>query len=117
MGSNRGRRAALGRGCRAPMMPLVPGAEHYKEIAGKLREVGLRKGRSDAFITEFARDSLLEGSGFELSVPREMGSAFRGFVRVGVDQSSARRIIRGVVGLGNPIELLRRLEKPPLTAE
>ena len=51
------------------MMPLVPGAEHYKEIAGKLREVGLRKGRSDAFITEFARDSLLEQDGFEPSVP------------------------------------------------
>jgi hypothetical protein len=42
------------------MVPLVPGAEHYREIAGKLREVGLRKGRSDALITEFARDSLLE---------------------------------------------------------
>jgi hypothetical protein len=38
------------------------------------------------FRTEFAADSPLEGSGLELSIPRQLGQRFRGFVRDGAER-------------------------------
>jgi hypothetical protein len=61
-------------------------------------------------------DCLLEGNGFELSVPREMGSSFETSSELGPIRPVGAAIIRAVVGLGKPIERLRRLEELPLTA-
>ena len=60
-------------------------------------------------LSEFAADSPLEGNGFEISVPRKIGSDFE--ASVGLRPIDRRRggIIRAVVGLGKPIELFRRL--------
>jgi hypothetical protein len=66
---------------------------------------------------EFAPDSSQEGSGFELPVPREISSGFEASAELGRSTLGAAGIIRAVVGLGKPIELLRRLEEPPLTVE
>jgi hypothetical protein len=65
---------------------------------------------------EFA-DSLLEGSGFELPVPREISSGFEASAELRPIDPRRSGIIRAVIGLGKPIELLRRLEEPPLTVE
>jgi hypothetical protein len=65
----------------------------------------------------FARDSPLEGHGFELPVPRERSSSFEASAELRPIDCRRGGIIRAVVGLGKPIELLRRLEEPPLTVE
>jgi hypothetical protein len=62
-------------------------------------------------------DSPLEGNGFEISVPRKIGSGFAASVGLGPIDRRRGDIIRAVVGLGKPIEVFRRLEEPPLTAE
>jgi hypothetical protein len=65
----------------------------------------------------FARDSPLEGNGFELPIPREISSGFEASAELRPIDLRRGGIIRAVVGLGKPIELLRRLEEPPLTVE
>jgi hypothetical protein len=64
----------------------------------------------------FALDSPLEGNGFELPVPREIGSGFEASAELGPIDRRRGGIIRAVVGLGKPIELLRRLEGSSFTA-
>jgi hypothetical protein len=61
-------------------------------------------------------DSLLEGNGFELPVPHEIGSGFEASAELGPIDRRRGGIIRAVVGLGKPIELLRRLEESSFTA-
>jgi hypothetical protein len=61
--------------------------------------------------TEFAADSLLEGNGFELPAPREIGSGFGASAELGPIDHRRGGIIRAVVGLGKSIELLRCLEE------
>jgi len=61
-------------------------------------------------------DSPLEGNGFEISVPRQIGSGFVASVGLGpIDSRRGGGITRAVVGLAKPIELFRRLKEPPLT--
>jgi hypothetical protein len=62
-------------------------------------------------------DSPLEGGGFELPVPREISSGFEASAELRPIDPRRGGIIRAVVSLGKPIELLRRLEEPPLTVE
>jgi hypothetical protein len=69
-------------------------------------------------------DSPLEETGFELPVPPPECSSLALGGGQGQDSAELRPIdprrcgiIRAVVGLGKPIELLRRLEEPPLTVE
>jgi hypothetical protein len=64
-----------------------------------------------------AQDSPLEGSGFELPVPREISSGFEASAELRPIDPRRGGIIRAVVGLGKSIKLLRRLEEPPLTVE
>src|SRR6516225_3524611 len=59
-------------------------------------------------------DSSLEGNGFEISVPRQIGSGFEASVGLGPIDSRRGKITRAVVGLGKPI-VFRRLKEPPLT--
>ena len=65
---------------------------------------------------EVALDSAQEGNGFELSVPREIGSGFEASAELGPIDRRRGAIIRAVVGLGKPIELLGRLEESSFTA-
>ena len=60
-------------------------------------------------------DCLLEGNGFEISVPRQIGSGFEASVGLGPIDSRRGGTTRAVVGLGKPIELFRRHKEPPLT--
>src|SRR5215467_4160862 len=55
-------------------------------------------------------DCLLEGAGFELSVPRQIAKVFRGFVRDDVEcpLGSRHRPRRGRQGLRRPLEAERR---------
>jgi hypothetical protein len=62
-------------------------------------------------------DSLLEGNGFEISVPRQTGSGFDASVGLGPIDCRRGRIIQAVLGLSKPMELFRRLKQPSLTAE
>jgi hypothetical protein len=86
------------------------------ELSGKTALVGQNdeatRGRDRGFV-----DSPLEGSGFELPVPREISSGFETSAELRPIDPRRGGIIRAVVGLGKPIELLRRLEEPPLTVE
>jgi len=77
----------------------------HTSLGGFDRHIRPRRERA----SQFARDSLLEGNGFEISVPRKIGSDFE--ASVGLRPIDRRRggIIRAVVGLGKPIELFRRL--------
>jgi hypothetical protein len=61
-------------------------------------------------------DSPLEGNRFELPVPREIGSGFEASAELEPIDRRCGGIIRAVVGLGKPIELLRRLEESSFTA-
>jgi hypothetical protein len=69
-------------------------------------------------ITEFVPDSPLEGNGFENSVPGCLAIAIAGAPLFGGEWWLIDRrrggIVRAVVGLGEPIELLRRLASKPL---
>jgi hypothetical protein len=56
-------------------------------------------------------DSPLEGNGFEISVPRQIGSGFNTSVGLRSIERWRRGIIRAVVGLGKPIELFRGLKE------
>ena len=47
---------------------------------------------------KFAVDSLLEGSGFELSVPRQMGNGFEALSETGPIGYRRRGLIRAVAG-------------------
>ena len=60
-------------------------------------------------------NSPLEGNGYEISVPRQIGSGFE--ASVGLEPIDNRRggITRAVVGFGKPIGLFLRLKEPPLT--
>jgi hypothetical protein len=62
-------------------------------------------------------DSPLEGTGFELPVPREISSGFEASAELRPIDRRHRGTIGAVVGLGSPIELLRRLEEPLLTVK
>ena len=62
-------------------------------------------------------DCLLEGNGFEISVPRQDRQHFDASVGLGPIDCRRGGIIRAVVGLGKPIDLFRRLDQPPLTAK
>jgi hypothetical protein len=64
----------------------------------------------------FVPDSALEGNGFELPVPHEIGSGFEALGDLGSIDRRRGGIIRAVVGLSKPIELLRRLEESSFTA-
>jgi hypothetical protein len=46
----------------------------------------------------FAADSLVEGSGFELSVPRQMGNGFEALSETGPIGYRRRGLIRAVAG-------------------
>src|SRR6516162_99554 len=59
-------------------------------------------------------DSPLEGNGFEISVPRQIGSGFEASVGLGPIDSRRGKITRAVVDLGKPL-VFRRLKEPPLT--
>jgi hypothetical protein len=63
----------------------------------------------------FSPDSPLEGNGFELPVPREIGSGFEASAELEPIDRRRGGIIRAVVGLGKPIELLRRLDESSFT--
>jgi hypothetical protein len=71
-------------------------------------------GRGRRFTAE--TDSLLEGNGFEVPVPREIGSGFEASAELWSIDRQRGGIIRAVVGLGKPIELLRCLEESSFTA-
>jgi hypothetical protein len=58
----------------------------------------------------------LEEAGLELPVPHEIGSGFEPSAELGPIDRRRGGIIRAVVGLGKPIELLRRLEESSFTA-
>ena len=58
----------------------------------------------------------MEEAGFELPVPHEIGSGFEPSAELGPIDRRRGGIIRAVVGLGKPIELLRRLEELSFTA-
>jgi hypothetical protein len=75
------------------------------------RQMGLRR-----LGTESSPDSPLEGNGYEVPVPREIGSGFEASAELGLIDRRRGVIIRAVVGLGKPIELLRRLEESSFTA-
>src|SRR6516162_9910299 len=62
-------------------------------------------------------DSSLQGNGFEILVPRQIGSGFNASVGLRSIERRRRGIIRAVVGLGKPIELFRGAQGAPLTAE
>jgi hypothetical protein len=62
-------------------------------------------------MNQWFADSSLEGNGFELPVPREIGSGFEVSAELGPIDRRRGGIIRAVVGLGKPIELLRCLEE------
>jgi hypothetical protein len=47
---------------------------------------------------KFAADSALEGSGFELSVPRQMGNGFEALSETGPIGYRRRGLIRAVAG-------------------
>jgi hypothetical protein len=49
----------------------------------------------------FAKDSPLEGNGFEISVPRQIGSGFEASVGLGPIGNRRGGITRAVVGLVN----------------
>jgi hypothetical protein len=72
-------------------------------------------GRSASAGVKFAVDSLLEGDGFEILVPRQIGSGFEASIGLGPIDGRRGGITRAVVGFGKPIELFRRLKEPPLT--
>jgi hypothetical protein len=59
----------------------------------------------------------VEGNGFELPVPREIGSGFEASAELGPIDRRRGGIIRAVVRRGKPIELLRRLEESSFSAE
>src|SRR5215471_1257526 len=61
-------------------------------------------------------DSPVERDGFENSVPREISSGFEASAELRPIVHWRGGIIRAVVGLGKPIELLRWLEEPSLTS-
>jgi hypothetical protein len=61
------------------------------------RGSGLR-GRSPQPWVEFARDSPLEGSGFELSVPRQIGNGFEALSETGPIGCRRSGLIRAVAG-------------------
>jgi len=58
--------------------PGSPAQERGGKVAGSCRSLlyGTERARATSE-TEFATDSLLEGAGFELSVPREIGFVSR----------------------------------------
>jgi hypothetical protein len=56
-------------------------------------------------MVKFAMDSLLEGSGFELSVPRQIGNRFEAFSERGSIGCQRGGLIRAVVGLGKAVEM------------
>jgi hypothetical protein len=51
-------------------------------------------------------DAPLERTGFEISVPRQIGSGFEASVGLGPIDRRRGGITQAVVGLGKPIELL-----------
>jgi hypothetical protein len=57
-----------------------------------------------------------EGNGFELPVPREIGSGFEASAELEPIDRRRGGIIRAVVGLGKSIEPLQRLEESSFTA-
>ena len=65
----------------------------------------------------FAHDSLLEGSGFELSVPRQIGNRFEAFSERGSIGCQRGGLIRAVVGLGKAIESRAAIRRRLLPAE
>jgi hypothetical protein len=67
---------------------------------------------------EFARDSALERNGFELPVPREIGSGFEASAELGPIDRRRGSIIRAVFGLGKPTErCCGPLEEASVSAE
>jgi hypothetical protein len=84
----------------------IPRATSHPQNAAKVR--GFSRTVS-AFTAE--TDCPLEGNGFELPVPREISSGFE--ASAGLRRVDRRRggIIRAVVGLDTPIELLGRLSR------
>ena len=68
------------------------------------------------YFFRFAADSPLEGNGFELPVPRDIGGGFEASAELWPIGRRRGGIIRAAVGLGKPIELLRCLEELSFTA-
>jgi len=67
----------------------------------KIDRVGLARlsaSRHAPLKLRFARDSPLEGSGFELSVPRQMGNGFEALSETGPIGYRRRGLIRAVAG-------------------
>jgi hypothetical protein len=69
---------------------------------------------ASAFTAE--TDWLLEGNGFEVPVPHEIGSGFEASAELWSIDRQRGGIIRAVVGLGKQIELLRCIEESSFTA-
>ena len=91
------------------------------EVAEWLRGLGLEQytpafHNNDQVPAAADGRDLLEGNGFELPVPREIGSGFEASAELEPIDRRRGGIIRAVVGLGKPIELLRRLDEPSFAA-
>ena len=57
----------------------------------------------------------VEGNGFEISVPRQIGSGFEASVGLGPIDNRRGGNTRAVVGLHKLIELFLQLKEPPFT--
>jgi hypothetical protein len=103
---------------------LESGAKYYAFLAEKsAARISGQGGQSSRHTTGVVLrgnlkfvDSPLEGNGFELPVPLEIGNGFDASAELGPIDRRRGGIIRAVVGLGKPIELLRRLEESSFTA-
>ena len=69
---------------------------HERAAAGVRHSLGARKSPAAA---RFVPDSPLEGIGFELSVPRQMGNGFEALSETGPIGYRRRGLIRAVAGL------------------
>src|SRR5438105_15848274 len=74
------------------------GPARRQELSGREEESG-----------RFALDSALEGNGFEISVPRQIGSDFEGFGRIGGRSTVGRRYHPSGRRPRKPIERRRSL--------
>jgi hypothetical protein len=95
--------------------PRAPAENHLEKTARDSSPT-----RPYAAAVEKARDrkfadSPLEGNGFEISVPRRIGSGFEASAGSGPINNRRGGITRAVVGLGKLIELFLRLKEPPVT--
>jgi hypothetical protein len=97
---------------------LGPISSEWARInGGRCSRLGWTGGsRARRAVPPRSTDSPLEGNGFEVPVPREIDSGFEGSPELWSIDRRRGGIIRAVVGIGKPIELLRCLEESSFTA-